>query len=272
MSNTSRIALITGGSRGIGRSIALKLASHGYNIVVASKSTEEDPRIPGTIHSVAAEVEALNVQALAVKVDIRFEDQVKAMFEQVKERFGRLDVLVNNASAIDLSSTERMEMKRWDLMNDINVRGTYMVSKYAIPLLKEGFNAHILTLSPPLNMDKVWFAKHLGYTMAKYGMSMTVLGLSAELKPYNIAVNALWPKTTIATAAVRNLLGGQELVERSRTPEIVADAAWSIVNKPSDSFTGHFLIDEDVLRDAGVTDFTHYAVKPGGPLMPDLFL
>lgn len=268
----SRVALITGGSRGIGRSIALKLASHGYDIVVASKSTEEDPRIPGTIHSVAAEVEALGVKAMAVKVDIRFEEQVAALFEQVKARFGHLDVLVNNASAINLASTEKMEMKRWDLMNSINVRGTYMVSKYAIPLLKDGFNAHILTLSPPLNLDKVWFAKHLGYTMAKYGMSMTVLGLAAELKPYKIAANALWPKTTIATAAVQNLLGGKDLVERSRTPDIMADAAWAIVNKPSDSYSGRFLIDEDVLRESGVTDFDPYAVTPGGPLMPDLFL
>lgn len=268
----SRVALITGGSRGIGRAIALKLASHGYNIVVASKSTEEDPRIPGTIHSVAAEVEALGVKALAVKVDIRYEDQVAALFQQVKDTFGHLDVLVNNASAINLASTEKMEMKRWDLMNSINVRGTYMVSKYAIPLLKDGFNAHILTLSPPLNMDKGWFAKHLGYTMAKYGMSMTVLGLAGELKPYKIAVNALWPKTTIATAAVQNLLGGKDLVERSRTPDIMADAAWTVVNKDSGSCTGRFLIDEDVLRDSGITDFDPYAVVPGGPLMPDLFL
>ncbi len=268
----SRVALITGASRGIGRSIALKLASHGYNIVIASKSTEEDPRIPGTIHSVAAEVEALGVKALAVKVDIRSEEQVVAMFEQVKATFGRLDVLVNNASAINLASTEKMDMKRWDLMNDINVRGTYMVSKYAIPLLKQGINAHILTLSPPLNMDKGWFAKHLGYTMAKYGMSMTVLGLAGELKPFGIAANALWPKTTIATAAVQNLLGGKDLAERSRKPEIVADAAWTIVNRPSETWTGRFLIDEDVLRDAGITDFEPYAVTPGGPLMPDLFL
>ncbi len=268
----SRVALITGGSRGIGRAIALKLASHGYNIVVASKSTEEDPRIPGTIHAVAAEVEAMGVKALAVKVDIRYEDQVVALFEQVKATFGRLDVLVNNASAINLASTEKMEMKRWDLMNTINVRGTYMVSKYAIPLLKAGYNAHILTLSPPLNMDKVWFAKHLGYTMAKYGMSMTVLGLSGELKAHDIAVNALWPKTTIATAAVQNLLGGNDLVERSRKPEIMSDAAWTIVNKPSSTFTGRFLIDEDVLREAGVQDFEPYAITPGGPLMPDLFI
>lgn len=268
----SRTALITGGSRGIGRAIALKLASHGYNIVVASKSTEEDPRIPGTIHSVAAEVEALGVKALAVKVDIRYEEQVVAMFDQVKATFGHLDVLVNNASAINLASTEKMEMKRWDLMNSINVRGTYMVSKYAIPLLKDGFNAHILTLSPPLNLDKGWFAKHLGYTMAKYGMSMTVLGLAGELKPYGIAANALWPKTTIATAAVQNLLGGKELVERSRKPEIMADAAWTIVNKDSKTYTGRFLIDEDVLRESGITDMDQYAIVPGGPLMPDLFL
>lgn len=268
----SRVALITGGSRGIGRAIALKLAGHGYDIVIASKSTEEDPRIPGTIHSVAAEVEALGSKALPVKVDIRSEEQVVALFDQVKKTFGRLDVLVNNASAINLSNTERMEMKRWDLMNGINVRGTYMVSKYAIPLLKEGTNAHILTLSPPLNMDKVWFAKHLGYTMAKYGMSMTVLGLAAELKQSGIAVNALWPRTTIATAAVKNLLGGDELVARSRKPEIVADAAWTVVNKNSGTYTGRFLVDEDVLRESGVTDFDAYAVNPGGELMPDLFL
>jgi citronellol/citronellal dehydrogenase len=268
----SRVALITGGSRGIGRAIALELARRGYHIVIAAKSTEEDPRIPGTIHSVAAEVEALGAQALPVKVDIRFEDQVNDLFRQVKEKFGHLDVLVNNASAIDLSDTEHMNMKRWDLMNSINVRGTYLVSKYAIPLLKEGYNAHILTLSPPLNMDKAWFGKHLGYTMAKYGMSMTVLGLSVELKPYRIAVNALWPRTTIATAAVRNLLGGDALVARSRKPQIVADAAWLIINKPSDTHTGRFHIDEDVLRDSGVTDLSGYAEEPGMDLMPDLFL
>ncbi|MDX9750040.1 MAG: SDR family oxidoreductase, partial [Flavobacteriales bacterium] len=212
------------------------------------------------------------VKALPVKVVIRFEDLVAVMFRQVKGAFGQLDVLVNNACAIDLSGTERMSMKRWDLMNTINVRGTYMVSKYAIPLLKDGFNAHILTLSPPLNMDKAWFGKHLGYTMAKYGMSMTVLGLAVELKPHRIAVNALWPKTTIATAAVQNLLGGDALVARSRKPAIVAEAAWTIINKPSDSFTGRFLVDEDVLRDSGVTDFTPYAMVPGGELMRDLFL
>ncbi|MCB9163802.1 MAG: NAD(P)-dependent oxidoreductase [Flavobacteriales bacterium] len=268
----SRVALITGGSRGIGRAIALKLASNGYSIVIAAKSTEEDPRIPGTIHTVAKEVEELGGKALAVKVDIRSEEQVVAMFEQVKKTFGHLDVLVNNASAINLSNTERMEMKRWDLMNQINVRGTYMVSKYAISLLKEGTNAHILTLSPPLNLDKVWFAKHLGYTMAKYGMSMTVLGLAAELKQSGIAVNALWPRTTIATAAVQNLLGGDQLIARSRKPEIVADAAWTVVNKNSANYTGRFLIDEEVLRESGITDFDQYAVNPGGELMPDLFL
>lgn len=268
----SRTALITGSSRGIGRAIALKLASHGYNIVVAAKSTEEDPRIPGTIHSVAAEVQALGAKALAVKVDIRHEPEVVEMCDQVQRTFGQLDVLVNNASAIDLSSTEHMQMKRWDLMNDINVRGTYMVSKYAVPLLKEGTNAHILTLSPPLNMDKVWFGKHLGYTMSKYGMSMTVLGLAAELKPHGIAVNALWPRTTIATAAVKNMLGGDPLVARSRKPEIVADAAWVVVNRPSNSFTGRFLIDEDLLREVGVDDMSGYAVDPTAALMPDLFL
>lgn len=268
----SKTAFITGASRGIGREIALSLAKKGYNIVIAAKTTETNPKIPGTIFSVAQEIEALGAKALPLKVDIRSEEEVTAALENVKETFGKIDILVNNASAINLSPAESLDMKRYDLMHDINVRGTFMVSKLCIPLLKASDNAHILTLSPPLNMDPKWFGKHLAYTMAKYGMSMTVLGLSEELKKYKIAVNALWPRTTIATAAVQNLLGGDKMISMSRTPEIMADAAAIIFDKDSATNTGNFYIDEELLKEQGISNFDKYAVNPNEELMIDLFL
>jgi len=267
----AKTAFITGASRGIGREIALGLAKKGYNIVIAAKTTDPNPKIPGTIFSVAEEIEKAGGKALPLQVDIRDEANVVAAIEKVKTTFGHLDILVNNASAINLSSTEDLEMKRYDLMHNINVRGTFMVSKYCIPLLKDSENPHILTLSPPLNMDPKWFGKHLAYTMAKYGMSMTVLGLAEELKKYKIAVNALWPATTIATAAVQNLLGGAKMVNMSRIPAIVADAALLIFEKDR-TITGNFFMDEEVLKENGVTDFSKYAVNPNEKLMIDLFL
>ena len=268
----SKTAFITGGSRGIGKAIALSLAKAGYNIVIAAKTAEAHPKLEGTIYTAAEEIEKLGVKVLPLQVDIRSEENVIDAIEKVKNTFEKIDVLVNNASAIDLSPTEHLSMKKFDLIHSINIRGTFMVSKYCIPLLKESENAHILTLSPPLNLDPKWFGKHLGYTLSKYGMSMTVLGLAEELKPYNIAVNALWPQTTIATAAVQNLLGGDALMQCSRTPDIMGDAAMEIFKKDSKTCTGNFFIDEDVLKAAGVTDFTPYAVNPKMTLFTDLFL
>lgn len=263
--------LITGGSRGIGRAIALRLAQAGANIAIAAKTTEPHGRLEGTIYTVAEEIEQYGVKALPLQTDIRFEDQIQAAVEKTVEAFGGIDILINNASAISLTSTEQTEAKRFDLMNDINVRGTFLMCKACIPYLKKSTNAHILNLSPPLNMKPKWFAPHLAYTMSKYGMSMIVLGLAEELKPYSIAVNALWPKTTIATAAVQNILGGEALMQMSRKPDVVADAAYYILTKPADC-TGHFFIDEEVLQKEGITHFDQYAVVPGATLYPDLFL
>jgi citronellol/citronellal dehydrogenase len=272
MSFRNKTVFITGASRGIGRSIALRLAREGANIVIAAKSTEENPKLGGTIFSVAKEVEDAGGQALAVACDIRFDDQIEAAVAQAVSRFGGIDILVNNASAINLTPTEQTEPKRYDLMHDINVRGTFFVSRACIPHLKKGSNPHILNLSPPINMDVKWFAGHLAYTMSKYNMSMIALGLSEELKKYRIAANTLWPRTTIDTAAVRNLLGGEALARMSRTPEILADAAFHILSKPSDQCTGNFFIDEDVLAKEGITDLGHYSVVPGAQLYTDLFL
>ncbi|HOZ80377.1 MAG TPA: NAD(P)-dependent oxidoreductase [Ferruginibacter sp.] len=272
MSFQNKTVIITGASRGIGKAIGLKLAAEGANIVIASKSVEENPKLGGTIFSAAAEMEAAGGQALAVQCDIRFEDQIQNVVDKALEKFGGIDILVNNASAINLSPTEQTEPKRFDLMYDINVRGTFMMSRACIPHLKKGTNAHILNLSPPINMDMKWFSKHLAYTMSKYNMSMIALGLAAELKKYNIAANALWPKTTIATAAVNNLLGGEALMKMSRTVDIIADAAYYILSKPSTQCTGNTFIDEEVLASEGITDLSAYAVTPGGPLFNDLFV
>ncbi|MCL4125663.1 UNVERIFIED_CONTAM: hypothetical protein GTU68_004861 [Idotea baltica] len=267
-----KTAFISGASRGIGKAIALKLASEGANIIIAAKTAEPHPKLSGTIYTVAEEIEAAGGTALPIVVDIRSEELVRNALEKADTVFGGIDMLVNNASAINLSNTEDITMKRYDLIHSINVRGTYMVSKLAIPYLKKSDNAHILTLSPPLNMKPEWFGPHLAYTMSKYGMSMTVLGLADELKKYNIAVNALWPQTTIATAAVKYALGGDAMMESSRTPQIMADAAHNILNRPSKTCSGNFFIDEDLLRGTGVTDFAKYAVNPSKTLFKDLFV
>jgi citronellol/citronellal dehydrogenase len=268
----NKTVFITGGSRGIGKAIALRLAKEGANIVIAAKTADPHPKLEGTIFTAASEIEALGVRALPLQVDIRYEEQIQEAVEKTVQTFGGIDILINNASAINLTPTEHTEAKRFDLMHSINVRGTFLMSKACIPFLKQSENAHILTLSPPLDMQPKWFAPHLAYTMSKFGMSMVMLGLAAELKSQRIAANALWPKTTIATAAVQNLLGGDWLMQRSRKPEIVADATLAIVTQPAADCTGNFFIDEEVLRNAGISDFDHYAVNPGQPLQPDLFV
>jgi citronellol/citronellal dehydrogenase len=269
---TYKTVFITGASRGIGKAIGLRLAKEGANIIIASKSIEENPKLGGTIFSAAAEIEAAGGKALPVQCDIRDEAQIQKAVDEGIRRFGGIDILINNASAISLSNTEQTEPKRFDLMYDINVRGTFFVSKACIPYLKKAANPHILTLSPPINLDIKWFTNHLAYTISKYNMSMMMLGMAAELKKYNIAANALWPRTTIATAAVKNLLGGEALIQMSRTPEIIADAAYYILSKPSDTCTGNTFIDENVLAKEGNTDLEKYAVVPGTKLYNDLFL
>ena len=272
MSFTNKTIFITGASRGIGKAIAIRLAKEGANIVVAAKSVEENPKLGGTIFSAAQEIEDAGGKALAVKCDIRDESQIQAAVDKAVATFGGIDVLINNASAISLTPTEKTEPKRFDLMHDINVRGTFFMSKACIPHLKNGSNAHILTLSPPLNMDMKWFANHIAYTLSKYNMTMIALGLAAELKKYNIAANALWPRTTIATAAVQNLLGGQMLINMSRTPEIIADAVFYILSKPATACTGNAFIDEAVLAAEGITDLSKYSVVAGAQLYNDLFI
>jgi citronellol/citronellal dehydrogenase len=262
---------ITGASRGIGLAIAVRAARDGARVVVAAKSNVPNPKLPGTIHTAAAEIEKAGGQALAVPCDIREEEQVKAAVKAAVERFGGIDILVNNASAIHLAGTLDTPMKRFDLMNQVNARGTYLCSQACLPHLLQAKNPHILVLSPPLSLKPRWFGSHVAYTMAKYGMSMCVLGMAEEFRDRGVAVNALWPRTVIATAAL-NLLGGEETARHGRTAEIVADAAHAILVKDSRSVTGQFLLDEDVLRQAGVTDFSRYAVEPGQDLMPDLFL
>jgi citronellol/citronellal dehydrogenase len=268
----NKTAFITGASRGIGKAIALRLAGEGANIIVAAKSVEENPKLGGTIFSAANEIEEAGGKALAVQCDIRFEDQIKSAVGKAVETFGGIDILINNASAISLTPVEQTEQKSFDLMYDINVRGTFFVSKACVPFLKKGTNAHILNLSPPINLDQKWLSKHAAYTMSKYNMTMIALGLSGELRKYNIAANTLWPRTTIATAAVRNLLGGEMLVNMSRVPEIIADSAFYILQRPSSECTGNSFIDEEVLAQEGITDLEKYAVKPGGKLYTDLFL
>jgi citronellol/citronellal dehydrogenase len=269
----NKVVLVTGGTRGIGKAIALRLAHEGAHIAIVGKTAEPHPKLDGTIYTAAEEIaKAGPGNVLPIQGDIRFEESVKHIVKTTVDTFGGIDILVNNASAINLSTTEETEFKRWELMHGINVRGTFFMSKECIPHLRRSRNPHILNLSPPLNLDPAWFGKHLAYTMSKYGMSMVVLGLSEELKQQRIAANALWPRTTIATAAVQNLLGGDFLVQRSRTPEIVADAAFHILQKPSYECTGNFFIDEDVLKQHGVTDFVKYAVNPDQKLMMDLFI
>ncbi len=266
---------ITGASRGIGKAIALRAAKDGANIVIAAKTTEAHPKLPGTIYTAREELEAAGGKALACVVDVRMEDQIHAAVEQAVRTFGGIDILVNNASAISLTGTLDTPMKRFDLMHGINTRGTFACSQACIPHLAKAANPHILNISPPLNMEARWFAPHVAYTMAKYGMSLCVLGMHEELRDKKIAVNALWPRTAIATAAVENLLGGDIVTRASRKPEIMADAAHWILTQKSAEFTGNFAVDEEVLRRTGVTDFSSYAVTPGmkdSELMPDYFL
>jgi citronellol/citronellal dehydrogenase len=261
---------ITGASRGIGLAIARRAARDGANIVIAAKSAVPNPRLPGTIHTAAAEIEAAGGRALALQVDIREEAEVVAAAARAAEHFGGIDIVVNNASAIWLAGTEGTPMKRFDLMHQVNTRGTFLVTQACLPYLKKAANPHVLMLSPPPNLDPKWFAPHTAYTIAKYGMSLCVLGMSAEFVPLGIAVNALWPRTVIATAAIAMIEG--VTAAQCRRPEIVADAAHAILSRPARDYTGHFAIDDEVLREAGVTDFDRYAVQPGADLLPDLFL
>ena len=272
MSLREKTLFITGASRGIGKAIALAAARQGANIVIAAKTTEPHPNLPGTIFSAAEEIEEAGGQALACRVDIRHENEVESAVAAAVERFGGIDICINNASAIQLTGTLSTPMKRFDLMHAVNVRGTYMTSKNCLPHLLKSDNPHILNISPPLNMSPHWFGGHVAYTMAKYGMSMCVLGMAEEFRNKGVAVNALWPKTTIDTAAVRNLLGGEAMANRSRSPEVMADAAMAILTKDSREFTGHFAIDEEILRASGQDDFAQYAIDPTQELMPDFFL
>lgn len=272
MSFNNKTALITGATRGIGKAMALRLAKEGANIVIAAKSVEENAKLGGTIFTAAAEIEAAGGKALAVQCDIRFEDQVQNVIDKAVEKFGGIDILINNASAISLTNTEETEPKRFDLMHDINVRGTFFITKACIPHLKKGNNPHILTLSPPVSMEPKWFEKHVAYTLTKFNMSMMSIGWAKELAKYKIAANSLWPRTTIDTAAVRNLLGGAMLANMSRTPDILADAAYAILSRPSGECTGNLFIDEQVLAQEGITDLEKYSVVPGAQLYTDLFV
>jgi citronellol/citronellal dehydrogenase len=270
MSLKDKTLFITGGSRGIGLAIGLRAAADGANVAIAAKTVEPHPKLEGTIHSAAAEIEKAGGRALPLAVDVRDEEAVKAALAKTAETFGSLDIVVNNASAIQLTSARHTDMKRFDLMHQINARGTFMVSKYAIPYLEKSASPHILMLSPPLDMKEKWFAPHTAYSMAKFGMSLVVLGLAGELRG-KVAVNALWPRTTIATAAIKNILGGDTMMRMSRKPEILAEAAYRVFQKPV-SFTGNFLIDDTFLAGEGVTDFDQYRADPSQPLQVDFFV
>ncbi len=272
MSLQGKTLLITGASRGIGLAIGKRAAQDGANVAVLAKTAEPHPKLPGTIHTAVEEINAAGGKGLAIQTDIRFEDQVDAAVAKTIETFGGIDILVNNASAISLTGTLQTPMKRYDLMHQINTRGTYLVSQKCLPELLKADNPHILNLSPPLSMKPKWFGPHVAYTMAKFGMSMCVLGMAAEFEKQGVACNALWPQTSIATSAVRNLLGGDEIVGRSRNVDIMSDAAHIILTSPSRDCTGNFFIDENLLRDNGVTDFNKYAVDPSQELFPDFFV
>jgi citronellol/citronellal dehydrogenase len=268
---TGRTVFITGASRGIGRAIGVACARQGANVVVAAKTVAPHPKLAGTIHDAAEEMEQAGGRALAVECDVRSEEQIASAVSRAVEHFGGIDALVNNASAIYLAGTLDTPMKRWDLMQQVNARATFAASQACIPHLERSPNPHILVLSPPLTHEPRWFSSHLAYTISKLGMSMCVLGLAAELEPRGIAVNALWPRTVVATAAL-NLLGGEETARHARRPEVVADAAVAILRREARGCTGNFFVDEDVLRQEGVSDLGRYAVSPGEELMPDLFL
>ena len=270
MSLKGKTLFITGGSRGIGLAIGLKGAAEGANIAIAAKTVEPHPKLEGTIHTAAAEIAKAGGRALPLAVDVRDDSTVQAALDEAASKFGGIDIVVNNASAIQLGPVTATEMRRYDLMQQINARGTFMVSKFAIPYLTRSANPHILMLSPPLDMAEKWFAPHTAYSMAKFGMSLVVLGLAGELRG-KVAVNALWPRTTIATAAIKNLLGGDVMMRRSRKPEILAEAACRIFEKPK-SFTGNFLIDDTFLAGEGVRDFDQYRVDPSQPLQVDFFV
>src|SRR5580658_4453976 len=263
---------ITGASRGIGLAIALRAARDGANVAIAAKTETPHPKLPGTIHTAAAEIEAAGGRALALAVDVREEAAVKDAIDRTAAHFGGIDVVVNNASAISLTGVADTDMRRFDLMHQINARGTFVVSKWAIPHLEKAANPHVLMISPPLDMKEKWFAPHTAYSMAKFGMSLVVLGLAGELRPKGIAVNALWPRTIIATAAIKNLLGGEARMRQARKPEIMADAAYAVFTSPSRELTGRFLIDDSFLAEHGVTDFDHYRVDATQPLAQDFFL
>ncbi len=263
---------ISGASRGIGLAIAKRAAADGGNVAFVAKTAEPHPRLEGTVYTAAAEIEEAGGKALPIVGDIRFEDQVEAAVAQTVDTFGGIDICVNNASAINLSSSEALSMKAYDLMQNINTRGTYLVSRTCVPHLRVADNPHILNLSPPLNMKPHWFQSHLAYTIAKYGMSLCTLGMAAEFAGDGIAVNSLWPRTIIATAAVQNLLGGDEAMRRSRAPEILADAAHEIFLRPSREATGNFYIDDEVLAEAGITDLSKYSFGDGAELQRDIFL
>jgi len=272
MSLKGKTLFITGASRGIGKAIGLRAARDGANIVIAAKTTEAHPKLPGTIYTAAAEIESAGGRALPLMVDIRDEGQVRQAVDEAVKHFGGIDILVNNASAIGLTNTEQTPMKRYDLMHQVNVRGTFLCGHACIPVLRRAQNPHILNISPPLNMQARWFAPHVAYTMAKYGMSLCVLGWGDELRADGIAANALWPRTTIATAAIQNLPGGDAMMRQSRKPEIMADAAHVILTRPSREFTGQFCVDDEVLASVGIKDLSKYAVDPTVEPLPDFFL
>lgn len=272
MNLEGKTVFITGASRGIGKAIGLKCAADGANIVIAAKTTEPHPNLPGTIFTAAEEMEKAGGQALPVKVDIRKEELVQEAVDKTVERFGGIDILVNNASAIMLTDTLNTPMKRYDLMHSVNVRGTFLTSKLCLPHLLEADNPHILNTSPPLNMEERWFMNHVAYTMSKYGMSMCVLGMAGEFRDQGVGVNALWPRTTIATAAIKNVVGGEDMMNTSRKPQIMADAAYAVFTRDSSECTGNFFVDEEVLAEEGVEDFEQYAVDPSRELTPDFFL
>lgn len=267
-----RTLFVTGASRGIGLAIALRAARDGANIIVAAKTTEPDPRLPGTIFTAAEEIERAGGRALPVAVDIRFEEQVEEAVKKGVERFGGIDILVNNASAISLTGTLHTPLKRFDLMHQINTRGTFLCTQKCLPHLLRATNPHVLNISPPLSIERKWFAPHVAYTLAKYGMSFCAFGMAEEFRSQGVAFNCLWPRTAIATAAINNLLGGPEVMRRCRKPEIMADAAHVILCRPSRECTGNFFLDDEVLASVGITDLSRYSVEPGAELLPDFFI